>query len=144
MDKNHLGILLGTIIALILLILGVSIQRWPCIAKNSTISHGILTGCISPDVSKNNEYLAIGVLLAFAIILVALALIFIFLDLTINDYRWEIVAIICIFLGALLALIAMLIYYIGLNEWISPILATIGMAFAVAVTIFMVMRRLAC
>nr|VZI49854.1 unnamed protein product [Spirometra erinaceieuropaei] len=133
MDKHDIGILVGTIIALLFLILGVAIERWTC--------GGVLGNCIR---FSNNAYLAIGVLLVIAIILLAFALIFIILDLTIGDYWMDIAAIVFVCIAALLALAAMLYYYIAVNPWISPILATIGMAFAVAVAIFMLMQRISC
>ncbi|VDL91159.1 unnamed protein product [Schistocephalus solidus] len=133
MDKEDIGILIGTIIALLFLILGVAIEKWIC--------GGVLNSCIH---FNNDAYLAIGVLLVIAIILIACALIFIILDLTIGDYWMETAAIVFACSGAILALVAMLYYYIAVNQWISPILATIGMAFAVAVAIFMLMQRISC
>ncbi|VDN09304.1 unnamed protein product [Dibothriocephalus latus] len=130
MEGTDIGILVGTILALLFLILGVAIERWTC--------GGVLGNCVN---FHNSYYLAIGVLLVLAIILIAFALLFLILDLTVGDYWMGIAAVVFGFIGAVLALIAMLIYYIAVNPWISPILATIGMAFAVAVAILMVMQR---
>ncbi|BHF69474.1 hypothetical protein SprV_0301251900 [Sparganum proliferum] len=131
MDKHDIGILVGTIIALLFLILGVAIERWTC--------GGVLGNC-----ARFNEYLTIGVLLVIAIILLAFALIFIILGLTIVGYWMDIAAIVFVCIAAILALAAMIYYYISVNPWISPILATIGMAFAVAVAIFMLMQKISC
>ncbi|VDN44740.1 unnamed protein product [Dibothriocephalus latus] len=133
MDKKDIGILIGTIISVLFLILGVAIQRWTC--------GGVLGSCV--NFYKSSNYMAIGVLLVIAIILLALGLIFIILDLTVGNNWMGIAAVVFAFIGALLALIAMLIYYFT-EQFISPILATIGMAFGVAVAIFMLMQRLSC
>ncbi|VDK74688.1 unnamed protein product [Dibothriocephalus latus] len=137
MEKNDIGVLIGTVISLILLICGVSIHRWPC----GLVKVGVFSGCL---INHDDKYLVIGILLIIAIILIAFELIAVILDLTIGDAWTGITALVCACIGAVLALAAMLYYYIEINSSISPILSTIGMAFAVAVAIFMVMQKISC
>ncbi|KAL7061855.1 hypothetical protein AAHC03_01977 [Spirometra sp. Aus1] len=133
MEKSSIQLGVGLSISILFLILSLALQHWRC--------GGLLNSCL--NTSMKNSYQIVGGLLVGAVIVDILALVFVFVSCA-RKMPWpRPVALALTWIGGILALAAVAYYYASLDPTYSPLLAVVGMSFALAMAITVTIRMIA-
>ncbi|KAL7061852.1 hypothetical protein AAHC03_01974 [Spirometra sp. Aus1] len=125
MDKTKSYLTVGLLLSLLFLILAVALQNWRC--------GGVLTSCLN-SVEKES-YQIVGALLVCAILINLVALAVVIVD-CVTSRSWAMpVSLGLTWLGGIFALAAVAFYFAKLDSIYCPLLAVIGMSFAMAMAI---------
>nr|VZI09925.1 unnamed protein product [Spirometra erinaceieuropaei] len=125
MDKTKSHLAVGLLLSLIFLILAVALQSWRC--------GGVLNSCLNS--LEKEPYQIVGALLVSAILVNLVAVAVVIVD-CITSRSWAMpVSLGLTWLGGILSLAAIAYYFAKLDSTYCPLLAVIGMSFAMAMAI---------
>nr|VZI53442.1 unnamed protein product [Spirometra erinaceieuropaei] len=125
MDKTKSHLAVGLLLSLLFLILAVALQNWRC--------GGVLDSCLN-SVAKES-YQIVGALLVSAILVILVAVAVVIVD-CVTSRSWAMpVSLGLTWLGGILSLAAVAYYFAKLDSIYCPLLAVIGMSFAMAMAI---------
>ncbi|KAL7063088.1 hypothetical protein AAHC03_01968 [Spirometra sp. Aus1] len=125
MDKTKINLAVGLVLSLLFLILAVGLENWRC--------GSVLNSCLT--VARKKHYQTVGVLLVCAILINLVALVTVIVD-CVTPRSWIMpVSLGLTWIGTIFALAAMAYYFSNLDSTYCPLLAVIGMSFAMAMAI---------
>ncbi|BHF57365.1 hypothetical protein SprV_0100030600 [Sparganum proliferum] len=125
MDKTKTHLAVGLVLSLLFLILAVALENWRC----GTVLNSCLTS------AQKKPYQTVGALLVFAILINLAALAIVIFD-CVTPRSWAMaVSLGLTWLGGIFALAAIAYYFSKLDSTYCPLLAVIGMSFAMAMAI---------
>uniref|UniRef100_A0A0X3Q208 Uncharacterized protein n=1 Tax=Schistocephalus solidus TaxID=70667 RepID=A0A0X3Q208_SCHSO len=133
MEKSIIQLAVGLSISILFLILALALSNWRCGA--------LLNSCLNSP--TKDSYQIVGGLLLSAIILDILALVFVIVSCA-RSMPWpKPTALALTWAGGILSLTAVAYYYSKVDQTYSPLMAVIGMSFALAMAINVTIRMIA-